>query len=112
MKLSRNIWLFVFGLFTGGLAATGADPSDLKKSAPGLTPIQLTCVDKHATGYGTFQRHNQKVVSNRRGIFMTHLRSRNEAYTAQGWRLSWSTNGGESFVTLFAATNATNPPLL
>ena len=80
--------------------------------SPGVTPIQLVCVDSQATGYGTFQSHNQKVVSNRRGIFMTHLRSRNEAYTAQSWRLSWSTNAGESFFTLFAATNATNPPLL
>jgi len=74
--------------------------------------IQLVCVDEQATGYGTFQSHNQKIVSNRRGFFMTHLRSRNEAYTAQSWRLSWSTNGGDSFNTLFAATNATNPPLL
>ena len=81
-------------------------------AGPGITPIQLVCVDEQATGYGTFQSHNQKVVSNQRGIFMTHLRSRNAAYTAQSWRLSWSTNGGESFLTLFAATNATNPPLL
>lgn len=88
------------------LPAIAAEPS------PDITAIQLTCVDSNATGYGTFQSHNQKVVSNRRGIFMTHLRSRNEAYTAQSWRLSWSTNAGESFVTLFAATNATNPPLL
>lgn len=81
-------------------------------AAPARTSIQLVCVDAQAIGYGTFQSHNQKVVSNRRGIFMTHIRSRNEAYTAQSWRLSWSTNGGETFVTLFAATNATNPPLL
>lgn len=81
-------------------------------AAPTRTSIQLVCVDAQAIGYGTFQSHNQKVVSNRRGIFMTHIRSRNEAYTAQSWRLSWSTNGGETFVTLFAATNATNPPLL
>lgn len=88
------------------LSAHAAEP------APGVTPIQLICVDPQATGYGTFQSHNQKVVSNRRGIFMTHLRSRNEAYTAQSWRLSWSTNAGEGFFALFAATNATNPPLL
>lgn len=93
------------------LAGTATEPSSTK-AAPGVTPIQLVCVDAQATGYGTFQSHNQKVVSNRRGIFMTHIRSRNEAYTAQSWRLSWSTNGGESFATLFAATNATNPPLL
>jgi len=84
---------------------------------PGLAgrqplPISLVCLDAEATGYGTFQSHNQKVVSNRRGIFLTHIRSRNEAYTAQCWRLSWSTNHGESFITLFTATNATSAPVL
>lgn len=81
-------------------------------AAPGLLPIELTCVDPAATGYGTFQSHNQKVVANRRGIFMTHIRSRNEPYTAQQWRLSWSRDGGQSFDTLDEATHATNPPIL
>jgi hypothetical protein len=79
---------------------------------PGLTRIELTRVDPEATGYGTFQSHNQKVVSNRRGIFMTHIRTRNEPYTAQAWRLSRSRDGGRSFTTVYAETNATNPPVL
>src|SRR5690349_80999 len=74
----------------------------------GLTRIELTCVDPAATGYGTFQSHNQKVVANRRGYFMTHIRTRNEAYTAQQWRLSWSRDGGRSFETLYQDTHATN----
>src|SRR2546427_2772453 len=78
----------------------------------GLTRVELTCIDPAATGYGTFQSHNQKVVSNRRGFFMTHIRTRNEAYTAQQWRLSWSRDGGRSFATLFESTDATNPPIL
>jgi hypothetical protein len=78
----------------------------------GLARIELTCVDPAATGYGTFQSHNQKVVANRRGLFMTHIRTRNEAYTAQQWRLSWRRDGGRSFETLQEATHATNPPLL
>lgn len=77
-----------------------------------LARIELTCVDPAATGYGTFQSHNQKVVSNRRGFFMTHIRTRNEAYTAQQWRLSWSRDAGRSFQTVYEATHATNPPLL
>src|SRR5215510_2658572 len=81
-------------------------------NSPGLTRIELTCVDPQATGYGTFQSHNQKVVANKRGIFMTHIRTRNEPYTAQAWRLSWSRDGGRSFTTLYAETNATNPPVL
>jgi hypothetical protein len=113
MKLSGTIGWFSLLLFTRGLATTSvAAGNNSTPTPPGVAPIRLVCVDPQATGYGTFQSHNQKIVSNRRGIFMTHLRSRNEAYTAQGWRLSWSTNAGESFVTLYAATNATNPPLL
>ena len=111
-EASRPCWMQAGRLVYAALFATtvaltnGAEPAS--PTTPGVTSIQLTCVDPQATGYGTFQSHNQKVVSNRRGIFMTHLRSRNEAYTAQSWRLSWTTNAGESFVTLFAATNATN----
>ena len=48
-----------------------------------LTPIDVTLVDGDATGYATFQSHNQKVAWNERGIFITHIRTRNEAYTAQ-----------------------------
>lgn len=74
--------------------------------------IETVCVDDQATGYGTFQSHNQKVVSNRNGIFMTHIRTRNEAFTAQQWRLSRSIDGGQSFVTLYEDTHATGPPVL
>jgi BNR repeat-containing family member len=104
-------WWFATLAIAASLSVARAGNSS-PNDAPGVTSIHLRCVDAKATGYGTFQSHNQKVISNRRGIFMTHLRSRNEAYTAQSWRLSWSTNAGESFATLFAATNATNPPLL
>src|SRR5688572_16395581 len=74
--------------------------------------IELTLVDDHATGYATFQSHNQKVLSNAHGIFMTHIRSRNEAYTAQQWRLSRSTDGGRTFATVFEDTHATNPAVI
>lgn len=79
---------------------------------PELASIELTLVDDNAFGFGTFQSHNQKVVSNRNGLFMTHIRERNEAYTAQQWRLSHSADGGRSFTTLYEATDATNPPVL
>ncbi len=77
-----------------------------------LEPITFTLVDAEATGYGTFQSHNQKVASNKNGIFMTHIRSRNEAYTAQQWRLSRSEDGGATFKTIYEETNATNPPVI
>jgi hypothetical protein len=74
--------------------------------------IELTLVDGQATGYGTFQSHNQKVLSNRGGIFMTHNRTRNDAYTAQQWRLSRSTDGGKTFTTVYEATHGTHPPCI
>ncbi|MBN1342425.1 MAG: hypothetical protein JXQ73_07080 [Phycisphaerae bacterium] len=81
-------------------------------SRPGRVGVEVTCVDAEATGYGTFQSHNQKVLSNSRGIFMTHIRSRNADYTAQEWRLSRSVDGGRTFATVYQATNATNPPVI
>ena len=74
--------------------------------------VELTLVDGNATGYGTFQSHNQKVLSNRNGIFMTHNRTRNEPYTAQQWRLSRSTDGGKTFATVYEATHGTHPPCI
>ncbi len=83
-----------------------------QSTRPGVARIELTCVDAEATGYATFQSHNQKVLSNRHGIFMTHIRSRNKPYTAQQWRLSRSTDGGRHFTTIYQATHATNPPVI
>lgn len=88
--------------------AGGADDN----AQPGLTAVETVCVDDQATAYGTFQSHNQKVVSNRNGIFMTHIRTRNEPYTAQQWRLSWSTDGGTTFQRLYEATHATSAPAM
>ena len=78
----------------------------------GLADVELTLIDGKAASYSTFQSHNQKVVQNSNGIFMTHLRTRNDAYTAQQWRLSRSTDGGKTFVTVYEATDATNPPVI
>jgi len=72
--------------------------------------VELICIDPVATGYATFQSHNQKVVTNRYGIFESHIRTRNEEYTAQDWRLSRSTDGGKTFTTLIEQVDATNPP--
>lgn len=69
-------------------------------------------VEPVATVYATFQSHNQKVVQNTRGIFLTYLRSQNEAFTEQQWRLLRSTDGGVHFETIYEATHATNPPVL
>jgi hypothetical protein len=72
----------------------------------------MTLVDGAATPYATFQSHNQKVVANEHGIFLTYIRTRNEAYDAQTWRLMRSTDGGASFQTVYEEVAGTNPPAL
>jgi len=109
--LSRRAFLQVG---TAGLAASAFTTrrATAENTGSGLTEINVTLVDRDAIGYGTFQNHNQKVVQNDHGIFMTHIRSRNAKYTAQQWRLSRSTDGGKTFSTVYEATHATNPPVL
>ena len=82
------------------------------QETPGLTPVELTLIDAHATLYATFQSNNQKMVSNANGIFMTYIRSRNDPYTAQHWRLLRSVDNGETFSILHEAVHPTNPPVL
>lgn len=79
---------------------------------PPLAPIALTRVDAEATGYATFQSHNQKLVETRHGLFAAYIRTRNADFTAQTWRLVRSTDGGRTFSTLYEAVHATNPPTL
>ncbi len=88
--------------------------SDGSKSAESkdLAKVEISCVDDETVGYATFQSHNQKVISTGRGIFVTHIRTRNQPYTAQTWRLSRSTDGGQTFSTVHEAVHATNPPVL
>lgn len=74
--------------------------------------IQLTLVDGQAIGFATFQSHNQKVVSNRHGLFITYVRRANADYRAQLWRLARSTDGGKSFTTVLEETRATSAPAL
>ena len=99
---------------TAGLAAgvVASSSRHARGAISELAKVDVTLVDKEAVGYATFQNHNQKVLQNAGGIFMTHIRSRNEAYTAQQWRLSHSTDGGRTFSTVYEATHATNPPAI
>ena len=75
-------------------------------------PIQLTQIDDHTIGYATFQSHNQKIVHNDNGIFAAYLKFSKNNYMAQTWRLVQSTDGGQTFKTIFEETRATNPPVL
>jgi hypothetical protein len=101
-----------YQLFDKVLRGNHESETNAAAQAPGLAAIELTLVDDHAVAFGTFQSHNQKVVSNENGIFMTHIRQANKEYTAQTWRLSRSADGGKSFATVYEATNATSSPAL
>ena len=52
------------------------------------------------------------MAANPNGIFTTHIRSRNEAFTAQQWRLSRSVDGGATFETVYESVDATNAPAI
>ncbi len=86
-------------------AATGAN-----ELAP--RPVVLTLVDDEAIAFATFQSHNQKVVSDDDGIFITYIHKSNDDYMAQQWRLAKSTDGGKSFTTIYEATDATSAPAI
>jgi outer membrane protein assembly factor BamB len=66
--------------------------------------IQLTRVDSNCTYYATFQSHNQKVVQNENGIFMTYLVDYEDVAPWPGyWKLLRSTDGGESFEVVYTS---------
>ena len=105
---SAVVWLGCF-VPASLIAADRPEPGNRVKLP---AQIQMTIIDDAAIHSATFQSNSQKIVSNRRGIFATYLKTRNKEYTAQKWRLVSSTDGGATFQTLFEETAATNPPVL
>jgi hypothetical protein len=77
-----------------------------------LEPIEFSVVDPSADAYGTFESHNQKVISNQYGIFTSSLRGRTEAFTNNTWLLSRSTDGGKTFSVVYSAANAIHTPAI
>jgi hypothetical protein len=56
---------------TMALAAAAMPPVIGRAADRPVAAISITTVDREVTGFGTFQSHNQKVVSTPHGIFMT-----------------------------------------
>ena len=108
----RVTWLQTATMCAALLCAGTAAQAQDAGGVPTLPDIRTTCVDDDATGYATFQSHNQKVLSNARGIFMTHIRTRDEPYLAQQWRLLWSEDGDATFRIVYESTDATNPAVI
>jgi hypothetical protein len=103
-------------------------------------PVVITTVDPDATPFGTFQSHNQKVVANAYGIFMTYLHKRHCCDSSLNsccdidapfcvdpatggcldagrdaistWRLSRSVDGGATFTTIYEGRHGTTPPAI
>jgi hypothetical protein len=102
--------------------------------------VEITEVDEDATAFGTFQSHNQKVVVNAYGIFMTYLHKRHCCDSSLNsccdiddpfctdevtkdcrdagrdaistWRLLRSVDGGATFTTIYEGRHGTTPPVL
>ena len=74
-----------------------------------MRELNVVCVDAEATAFATFQCHNQKVIENQGGIFFSYIKSRDEPYLNQHWRIMRSTDGGKSFTVLIEGMDATNP---
>jgi hypothetical protein len=72
--------------------------------------FELTLVDPAVTGYATFQSHNQKVLANQYGYFLSYIQTRDEPFMAQKWRLLRSVDEGKSFSLVYEAVRATNAP--
>lgn len=102
LKYNISIWLALICLFFIFPTNTHA-----------LENIEVVTIDPNInTNYGTFQSHNQKVVANQYGIFMTHLHSRSQDGNTNTWRLSRSTDGGSTFTTIYEATTGTSAPVI
>jgi len=66
--------------------------------------FELTLIDNNCTYYATFQSHNQKVVQNENGIFMTYLVDYADVAPWPGtWKLVRSTDGGRTFETVYTS---------
>ena len=116
------------------LRLSASDQSD--RSGNGLTcrfggtcrrplPIEVTRLADQAPLYATFQSHNQKVVENRYGIFLTYLDKvkpipgrcphfpQPPCYDSPYlWKLVRSTDSGRTFSTVYEAIADTRAPSL
>ena len=73
--------------------------------------VQTVIVDEPTTMHTVFESHNQKVLSNQYGIFMTYV-TEQDAEGEYLWHLMRSTDGGETFTSIYSVRDATNPPAI
>jgi len=74
-------------------------------SGYGLEKIHLTRIDTNCTYYAAFQSHNQKVLQNSCGIFVTYLVDYEDVPPWPGvWRLLHSTDSGATFGVVYTSS--------
>jgi len=102
-----TILLFGVGIpVTWGVMPTGApiQMSSTYSLNTGPEGFQMGKVDINCTYYATFQSHNQKVVQNENGIFMTYLLDyEDEAPWPGRWCLLRSVDGGSTFQAIYTS---------
>lgn len=86
-------------------------PVIMRFPAPANPRIEISTIDQSSTPFATFQSHNQKIVANGQGIFVSYLKSSDADGVAQ-WVLARSMDGGQSFVPIYQATNRTKAPAI
>ncbi len=77
-----------------------------------VSQVEIFSVDLDATGYGTFQSHNQKVIANQYGIFLAYMHRDIGDDPSSNWRLLRSTNRGGAFSLVHQNSHNTHPPIL
>jgi len=76
-----------------------------------VSEVQTVVVDDNTTMHSVFHSNNQKVVSNQYGIFMVY----NTEPDVNGeylWHLMQSTDGGETFSSIYSARDGTYTPVI
>ncbi len=69
-----------------------------------LEKVHLVKLDTNCTYYATFQNHNQKVLQNSHGMFLTYLVDYEDTPPWPGfWRLLRSTDGGATFSVIYTS---------
>ncbi|MCI0541158.1 MAG: hypothetical protein L0Z50_38640 [Verrucomicrobiales bacterium] len=112
MRTHLTFMAAALAAFVGAGLTQATDAEKRPGTPPGMiVPIAVVKVSDSKQPYATFQSHNQKVVENAYGVFMTYLAAGDDK-TSNTWRLARSTDGGASFQTIYEASALTRAPVL
>jgi len=75
-----------------------------------IREVAVTAVDDVIAVLATFQSHNQKVVSNDNGIFVTYVHEAHVSGDNNRWRMARSTDNGQSWTIIYEAIYACAAP--